>query len=654
MRTWSVTWRITVMAVAAFTVSTGILVFLVSQDASGTAQRDAVRYAETLTRQEAGLVDRELSLAMQSAADLARMLETATAQGMMSRAEVAETVKAVLRSHPEYVGSTAIWEPNAFDGKDAQFAGKPGHDATGRVLPYAYWSNGDVAVEAVTGYDDQGSAGDWYNVPKRTGKATIVNPYIYPVNGVDVLMTTVASPMIVNGRFVGVTTYDISLAALQESISKIKPFGNGYAALVSQGGLLVAYPRAEKLNTAPPENLQSLIERARSSDEPQHRQGNDELSGADALQFATSITIASSTWTLITSSPMSRVLSDARAERNRLLLLAVVVLIALAGLAYLLGNRIAAPLTAMAATLRRVQEGDLTPRFPATRDRETTTMAMALNTTLERIAQTVSAIKSNAAVLTRSSGELLEYGGRIGQLASSTAERSTTVSGAATQVSTHARDATRSVDDVSHAIRQAAASASTTAEVAVGATASASTANQIVQRLGVSSASIGDIVNTITTIASQTNLLALNATIEAARAGDVGKGFAVVAQEVKELASQTAQATGEITRTVQAIQDDATDAVAAIGQITSVIGQINNEQATMVSDMSDQVTMAGRIGTVVAGAATGSATIASNIHDVAEAAAETTQGVDQIMKLVGDLTTTADDLSGLTDQFTTN
>ena len=66
---------------------------------------------------------------------------------------------------------------------------------------------------------------------------------------------------------------------------------------------------------------------------------------------------------------------------------------------------------------------------------------------------------------------------------------------------------------------------------------------------------IGKVTELINAIAGQTNLLALNATIEAARAGEAGRGFAVVAQEVKALAGQTATATQDIGKRIEAMQD---------------------------------------------------------------------------------------------------
>jgi methyl-accepting chemotaxis protein len=156
----------------------------------------------------------------------------------------------------------------------------------------------------------------------------------------------------------------------------------------------------------------------------------------------------------------------------------------------------------------------------------------------------------------------------------------------------------------------------------------------------------------ITSIAEQTNLLALNATIEAARAGEAGKGFAVVANEVKELAQQTAQATEDISKRIQAIQNDTTGAVEAIEQISSVIGQINDFQNTIASAVEEQHATTSEMARNVSEAATGSSEIAANITGVAEAAEATTSGVADNRRAADDLARMSDELTTLVSRFT--
>jgi methyl-accepting chemotaxis protein len=183
--------------------------------------------------------------------------------------------------------------------------------------------------------------------------------------------------------------------------------------------------------------------------------------------------------------------------------------------------------------------------------------------------------------------------------------------------------------------------------VATAAVKVAEKTNATVSKLGESSAEIGNVIKVITSIAQQTNLLALNATIEAARAGEAGKGFAVVANEVKELAKQTAKATEDIGRRIEAIQTDTKSSVDAIAQISAIISQINDIQSTIASAVEEQTATTGEISRNVGEAALGSREIAQNVLGVAEAARSTTEGAANTKNSADELSRMATELQRL-------
>ena len=302
--------------------------------------------------------------------------------------------------------------------------------------------------------------------------------------------------------------------------------------------------------------------------------------------------------------------------------------------------------------LGRLADRDLTVRLEVHGRDEVGQMAGALNTAADTMAATVGEIMNSAAAVASSSEELSASAGQISASAEETSAQSGVVSSAAEEVSRNVQTVAAGAEQMGASIREIAQNANEAARVAASAVTEAETTTAQITRLGESSREIGDVVKVITSIAEQTNLLALNATIEAARAGEAGKGFAVVANEVKELAQETAKATEDIARRVQAIQGDTTGAVAAIGRITEVIGRINDYQLTIASAVEEQTATTSEMARSVSEAAQGSGQIADNITGVSTAAESTTEALTQTRTAVDELSRMAVDLRGTVGRFT--
>jgi methyl-accepting chemotaxis protein len=267
------------------------------------------------------------------------------------------------------------------------------------------------------------------------------------------------------------------------------------------------------------------------------------------------------------------------------------------------------------------------------------------------VAALIERLSGSADALAGASHRLTAVSEVMAANAEETAAQANVASTAAEQVSRNITTVAAGTEQMGASIKEIAKSASEAARVATAAVKVAERTNATVARLGESSAEIGNVVKVITSIAQQTNLLALNATIEAARAGEAGKGFAVVANEVKELAKQTARATEDISRKIEAIQTDTRGAVEAIARIGAIINQINDIQNSIASAVEQQTATTGEIGRNIAEAARGSGEIALNITGVAQAARGTTEGVGDTKRAADELTRITLDMQKLVAQF---
>ena len=566
---------------------------------TATAAREQADQAATLAAHEAaGLVAAEIGRSFSAVKTLADTMRGMKAAGQPpSREQLDAMSRQVLDTHPEFIGTYSIWEPDALDGRDAEFANKaPSHDATGRYI--AYWNRGagKIAVEPLLDYEKTG-ANDWYDIPRKTLKDALIEPYLYPVAGKDVLMATLSSPILIDGKFVGMAGSDLPLQGLSERVSRMTPVPGSRVALLSAGGLYVAGPNpkllAKKATDLPAEALAQIAKGQSYRFE--------DTDGWVHLFEPVQVQAGVSPWSVQVSYPLSMATASAR-ELLIAAAVAAVVACTLAAVAMVvLVRRLMRPLQQLSATMSRLAnaEADLSVRLSDQGSDELATIGRGFNQFMGKIAGVFAQVRHNADGMAMASGEIAQ-----GNMDLSTRTE---------QQASALQETAASMDVLSQTVKQNASSAHTANQLAQSASDVAKQGGEVMAQvvstmkdIHVSSRRISDIIGTIDGIAFQTNILALNAAVEAARAGEQGRGFAVVASEVRSLAGRSAEAAREIKTLIgasverveagSALVDKAgstmAEVVGSIQRVTQIVGEISaasGEQAAGVSQVGQTV-----------------------------------------------------------------
>ena len=205
----------------------GTLTWQIQTRTSAATQEMARRELADLATAQAGPISTFLSAALTQADTLAGGLGQALKSGIpVSRELLVAMLEGLHSGNSAAIGSGAVWEPGAFDGRDAEFRNTPGSDAAGKFIPYT--AQGE-RVTLLTEYEKA----DYYLEPKTRKKPYLTPPYMYEVGGRTVPMTTAAAPVLVDGTYRGGVTVDVELKGLLEQVTRIKAYSTGYAQLMT-------------------------------------------------------------------------------------------------------------------------------------------------------------------------------------------------------------------------------------------------------------------------------------------------------------------------------------------------------------------------------------------------------------------------------------